>query len=168
MAPGPSLCFECLFERCSHRTWFSRALPVQRPRPKSGPACLGQALDAETVPVLCFQRVALWAPGTSSSDQVGPRALVSCGLISPGHRVPRVHPRACPPPSVCVWARLHKQCNCSGPAHTGARCLCAHLRALERLFMVWSLQRSIYCLTYLWGVLLSSPTPTGPGWGNGG
>lgn len=38
--------------------------------------------------------------------------LVSCGLTSPGHRVPRVRPRL---PSVCVWARPHKQCNVRAP-----------------------------------------------------
>lgn len=123
-------------------------------RSKQGPICFGRVLDPETVPVLCFREVALWAPSASLSDQVGPGAL-SCPVASSHPGTASLVPTSCALPRPSMFVRA---------------CLCtsnATFRPLlpTRLLPVCvpvSLQTSIYGVTPAEGYLLFNLFVEGP------
>jgi len=139
LAPGCFLCFECLFERCSHGTWSSQALSVQR---RSG------RREVRPGPGRCATLRLSLSCAALGGSRPGPPRLPGRTVLDQEHvlwpHVTGVSGSLCPPPAParprCSSGRsVHKQCN------VGARCL----RVRTSIYGL-TLRRAIYCLIYLW------------------
>lgn len=122
MAPGCLLCFECLFERCSHGTWSSQALSVQR---RSGRREVRPGPGRGATLRLSIPRAAL------GGSHAGPQRLPRRTVLDQEHvlwpHLTRAQAPLCPPPApTCLRCSSGQVCTSNA---TSGRLLPARVHA---------------------------------------
>lgn len=147
MAPGCLLCFECLFERCSHGTWSSQALSVQR---RSGRREVRPGPGRGATLRLSIPRAAL------GGSHAGPQRLPRRTVLDQEHvlwpHLTRAQAPLCPPPApTCLRCSSGQVCtsNATSGRLLPARVHAGGVRPRTSIYGL-TLRRAIYCLIYLW------------------